>query len=68
MKILLRLLPLLALLSVPLAAADDKMIAAVRAADDARVAATIAVDQPKLAALFSDDLRYAHSLSSTLGS
>ncbi len=61
MKLLLRLLPLFALLSASLVAAEDKVITAVRAADDARLVATVAADQSKLAVLFSDDLRYAHS-------
>ena len=61
MKILLRLLPLLALALLPLRAADEKLLAAVRAADDERVAATIAADRARLEAVFSDELRYAHS-------
>lgn len=43
------------------AAANDKIIAAVRAADDARVAASVAVDREKLNAVYSNELRYAHS-------
>lgn len=43
------------------AAANDKVIAAVRAADDARVAASVAVDREKLNAVYSNELRYAHS-------
>ena len=61
MKTLLRLLPLLALALLPLHAADDQLLAAVRAADDERVAATIAGDRARLEAVFSDELRYAHS-------
>lgn len=61
MKILLRLLPLLALALVSLRAAEDPVIAAVKAADDERVAATKAGDGPRLDAIFSDELRYAHS-------
>lgn len=61
MKTLLRLLPLLALLTVALRAADASLIAAVRAADDERVAATIAADATRLAAVYSDGLHYAHS-------
>ena len=56
-----RLLPLLALLLLPLLASADPAIDAVRQADDARVAATIAGDRAKLEAIFSDDLNYAHS-------
>ena len=61
MSKLLRLLPLLVLAVVPLRAASDPVLDAVRQADDARVAATIAADRAKLAAIFSDDLSYAHS-------
>ncbi len=61
MKNLARLLLLLALVSVRLAAADDALIAAVRAADDERVAATQAADPARLEAIFSDQLHYAHS-------
>jgi len=61
MKSLLRLLPWLALLLLPLAAADDPALAAVRHADDARVAASLAGDRAQLAALFSADLNYRHS-------
>ncbi|OHE89543.1 MAG: DUF4440 domain-containing protein [Verrucomicrobia bacterium RIFCSPLOWO2_12_FULL_64_8] len=61
MKILLHLLPLLALIIAPLRADDSAIITAVRAADDARVAATIAADRAGLDAVFSDGLRYAHS-------
>ncbi len=61
MKNLLRLLPLLALFSITLRAADDKVIAAVRAADDERIAATMAADPARLDAVYSDALHYAHS-------
>lgn len=61
MKILLRLLPLLALLVTAVRAADAKMLAALRAADDERVAATLAGDRARLAASYSDELHYAHS-------
>ena len=61
MKNLLRLLPLLALFTGVLSAADDKLIAAVRAADDERVAATKSADRTRLSASYSDDLHYAHS-------
>ena len=69
MKILLRLLPLLALAFGPLRAADmparpmanDKLLAAVTAADDERLAATKAGDRARLDAIFSNELRYAHS-------
>jgi hypothetical protein len=62
MKTLLRLLPLFALLSVALRAADtDALIAAVRAADEERIAATMAADRARLAAVYSDALHYAHS-------
>lgn len=44
-----------------LAAAEDKLLIAVRAADDERLAATVAADPARLAAIFSDELRYAHS-------
>ena len=60
MKSTFYLLPLLALVS--LRAADDKSIAAVRAADAERVAATLAGDGPRLNAIFSDELRFAHSI------
>jgi ketosteroid isomerase-like protein len=70
-KILLHLLPSLALALVSLRAADlpanasatagDPVIAAVRAADDERLAATKAADPKRLDAIFSNDLRYAHS-------
>jgi ketosteroid isomerase-like protein len=56
-----RLLPLLALLTVVLRAADTSLVTAVRAADDERVAATKAGDRARLEAIYSDDLRYAHS-------
>lgn len=58
---LLRLLAFLALLSVAVHAADDKLIAAVRAADDERVAATKSGDPARLNAIYSDGLHYAHS-------
>lgn len=61
MNILLRLLPLLAILASGLRAAAPGLIAAVRAADDERVAATIAADATRLGAIYSDGLRYAHS-------
>ena len=61
MKIIPRLLLLLALAAGSLSAAEDKLIAAVRAADDERLAATMAADPTRLAAIFSDELRYAHS-------
>ena len=62
MKNLLRLLPLLALFTGVLPAANtDKLIAAVRAADDERVAATKSGDRARLEAIYSDDLHYAHS-------
>ena len=61
MKTLLRLLPLLALFTTAIHAADDKLIAAVRAADDERIAATQAGDAKRLAAIYSDALHYAHS-------
>lgn len=60
-KILLHLLPLLALLAVPARAADDALIAAVRAADEERVAATKAADAARLNAILSDELHYGHS-------
>ncbi len=56
-----RLLFLLACLAGPLAATEDKAIAAVRAADDERVAAILAADPARLDARLSDGLRYAHS-------
>ena len=58
---LLRLLPLLALFTAAIHAADDKLIAAVRAADDERIAATQAADAKRLDAIYSDALHYAHS-------
>ena len=58
---LLRLLPLLALFTAAIHAADDKLIAAVRAADDERIAATQAADAKRLEAIYSDALHYAHS-------
>lgn len=62
MKTLLRLLPLLALTSFALRAADtDRLVAAVRAADDERIAATMAADRARLNAIYSDALHYAHS-------
>jgi len=61
MKTLLRFLPLLILALIPLQAAEDKIIAAVRAADDERVAAIKAADSARLTAIFSDELHYAHS-------
>lgn len=61
MKILARLLLLLAAAVAPLAAADDALIAAVRAADDERLAATQAADPARLGAILSDQLYYAHS-------
>lgn len=61
MKKLYLLLPLLALLTGALRAADDKVIAAVRAADDERIAATMAADAKRLEAVYSDALHYAHS-------
>jgi hypothetical protein len=62
MKILLRLLSLLALVLVPARAADDTaVIAAVRAADDARTAAIVAANRTQMEAIFSDELHYAHS-------
>src|SRR4051812_42829138 len=61
MKLIPRLLLLLALATASLAAADDKLTAAVRAADDERLAATQAADPARLDAIFSDQLRYAHS-------
>ena len=59
----------LALLGLPLRAADlpaspainASVLAAVAAADDDRQAATIAGDRARLDAIFSDELRYAHS-------
>ncbi len=59
--LLARLLLLLALVAGPLAAAEDKVIAAVRAADGERLAATLAADPARLDAILSDELRYAHS-------
>jgi hypothetical protein len=70
MKILARLVALLALAPFSLGAADrpaatrpaaDPVIAAVTAADDERLAATVARDRARLEAVFSDDLHYAHS-------
>lgn len=61
MKLLPRLLLLLALTAGSLPAAEDKLMAAVRAADDERVAATQAADAVRLNAIFSDALHYAHS-------
>ena len=61
MKILFLFLPLIALLTGALRAADDKLIAAVRAADDERIAATMAADAARLGAVYSDALHYAHS-------
>ncbi len=55
------LLSLFAFFAVPVHAAEDKMIAAVRAADDARVTATKAGDRAGLAAIYADGLHYAHS-------
>ena len=60
-KILLRLLPLLALTLVSLRAADDKLATALRAADDERIAATKSGDRARLDAIFSPDLYYGHS-------
>lgn len=61
-KILLHLLPLLALFAITARAADDAaLIAAVRAADDERTAATKAADPARLNAIFSDQLHYGHS-------
>jgi hypothetical protein len=54
-------LAIVALMLVPLRAADDSRLAALQAADDARVAATLAGDGNKLTAILSDELRYAHS-------
>lgn len=61
MKLLPRLLFLLAAAIVPLFAGDDQLIAAVRAADDERLAATRAGDPARLDAIFSNALHYAHS-------
>jgi hypothetical protein len=61
MKLLPRLLFLLAATAAALFAADDQLIAAVRAADDERLAATKAGDPARLGAIFSDALHYAHS-------
>ena len=61
MKLVSRLLFLLAAAVSALSAADDKLIAAVRAADDERIAATQAADPARLNAIFSDALHYAHS-------
>lgn len=58
---LLRLLPLFALFTAAIHAADDALIAAVRAADDERVAATKSGDRARLDAIYSNDLHYAHS-------
>jgi len=43
------------------AAADEKLLAALRAADDERIAATTAASRERLEAIYSDDLHYAHS-------
>jgi ketosteroid isomerase-like protein len=61
MKTFTRLLLLLSLAVASLAAADDKLTAAVRAADDERLAATQAGDPARLDAIFSNQLHYAHS-------
>ena len=61
MRSLFRLLPWFALLLLPLAAAEDPALAAVRRADDARIAASLARDPAQLAALLSGDLNYRHS-------
>jgi hypothetical protein len=55
------LLVLLVVGLLPLEAAQDPLIAAVRAADDERLAATMAADRGRLAAVYSDELHYAHS-------
>ena len=58
-----KLIPLFCLLLVTtLRAETDSVLDAVRKADDERVAATIAADRARLGAIFSDDLRYAHSI------
>lgn len=44
-----------------IAAADEKLLAALRAADDERIAATTAASRERLEAIYSDDLHYAHS-------
>jgi hypothetical protein len=61
MKILLRLLPFLALAFVSLHAAEDKSIAAARVADEERMAATKSGDRARMDAIFSSELYYAHS-------
>jgi ketosteroid isomerase-like protein len=61
MKSLLRLLPWLAFLLLPLAGAEAPAITAVRRADDARIAASLAGDPTQLGALLSADLNYRHS-------
>ena len=76
MKNLLRLLSLYIVATVPLSAADDRVvrettliatpdnlraIAAARAADEERIAATKSGDRSRLDAIFSDDLVYGHS-------
>lgn len=59
-NLLLRLLPLVALVGTVLAA-EAPPLAAVRAADDERVAAVLAADRPRLTAILADELRYAHA-------
>ena len=61
MKLLPRLLLLLAIVVSSAHAADEAILAAVRAADNERVAATQAGDRARLEAIYSQDLHYAHS-------
>ena len=60
-SLLFSLLALLTLTILPLHAADDTRLPALKAADDERVAATLAGDRTRLAAIYSDDLHYSHS-------
>ena len=58
-----KLIPLLCfLVFTSLRAETDPVLDAARKADDERVAATVAADRTRLGAIFSDELRYAHSI------
>lgn len=58
-----KFIPLFCLLLITaLRAETDSVLDAVRKADDERVAATVAADRARLGAIFSDELRYAHSV------
>jgi len=61
MKLLLRLLPLVLVLSAAARASSDEDFAAVKRADQRRIVATIAGDAKLLGDLLSDDLLYAQA-------